>query len=741
MRANAPDNPFPLEAVATWGRPLVASARLRYMELPKAEVDSYLTAYPMESQRYGGAIGVRGGHGSGKTHLAIWLGQKAREAKSLEPEVLYAKADSSSLFDLYLLVLGGLTRARIQRVIHQALRNVAVQWAQRAAATEELADRIVSPSDLPKLYEEQNLSPEHLLSELHDRLKESNLPDIVPRTLLAVDDLARGELAYRWLLGETVDPKADQELSRPLRTLSDSEGSPSSDGAAANALEALAALYSVAEIPLLLIIDQLEVLLTADEERLSTLHSVLKKLVEQAGSQKALVVLIGADRAWAALPRDVTPRFRTREPLGAGALTVEETKLLLDSRSGGHPAFTEKAASWIGELSGGNPREILRIAHEVFEDTDGNLDTADYNTVLSGALATGTVSDRVELMLSIADPILDELGEVAKNVELGSETVLRLLLVERVPKVALVVARATDRIGEVDSAQRVAAVRQELEQEWPGAALLTISVGYSSHEVEDLLVDASHVMRFDEENFASALHAQLLKFSTRRDVSVPSGAELHELIERLTTLGAQRQADENESTSQFTNGVASLAEKRRAAYEGATRWELLDRIDELEDLLSAGNVRGERELMRSILVANETSLRLSQVNSIGGAYMDMLGPEDSKDSRRLLLKQLRRALRSRSVFNTILNRPVYTWVLSLFGSFVISAAYFAYQLIVYVNRYDSTSEFFRYNFPDAASIFGFIAVLVSIVLLQIHMMQWFRLRKIEMLEKRENGGA
>ncbi len=151
------------------------------MDQPRDELDAYLSHYPHPAKRYGGAIGVRGGHGSGKTHLAMWLGQRAEHITTINTQVLYAKADAPSLFAVYRQLVEQLPRFRIQEVIHQALLRVAEASTKRAVETEEPAQRIKSPGDLPVLYAENNLDPEQLFAELIERLRETHPPPLTAR--------------------------------------------------------------------------------------------------------------------------------------------------------------------------------------------------------------------------------------------------------------------------------------------------------------------------------------------------------------------------------------------------------------------------------------------------------------------------------------------------------------------------------------------------------------------------------
>src|SRR5712671_6513169 len=142
MTAEIPSNPFHLEAVATYGQILTTCRDLGYMQDPLEQLNSYLAHYFPSTARYGGAIGLHGGHGSGKTHLLNWLAQEARERQRIRPVVVYAKADHSSFFDLYLHFMELLPRETIQELINDGLKKTATAEVHKAAATEPLAERI-----------------------------------------------------------------------------------------------------------------------------------------------------------------------------------------------------------------------------------------------------------------------------------------------------------------------------------------------------------------------------------------------------------------------------------------------------------------------------------------------------------------------------------------------------------------------------------------------------------------------
>ena len=90
-------NPFPSMPVCSYGDerfPTLLSASIRSAE---QALDRYLTDY--DDHPFGGTIGVRGGHGSGKTHLLSYLSAKMRERRS-DSTCLYARNEGDR-YELY----------------------------------------------------------------------------------------------------------------------------------------------------------------------------------------------------------------------------------------------------------------------------------------------------------------------------------------------------------------------------------------------------------------------------------------------------------------------------------------------------------------------------------------------------------------------------------------------------------------------------------------------------------------
>jgi predicted CopG family antitoxin len=313
MNPTLPLNPFHPEAVATYGQIVKTCEDLGYMGPALEEVHQYLIEYPSATERrYGAAIGLKGGHGSGKTHLLMWLAEKAKGLSSIQPIVLYAKADRASFADLYSQLMSDLSREKMQELLGEALTNLATEQVGKAKATEAQEERITTYKDLEGGMQTK-IDLEQLVIQLQsklDRNPENPIPDIIPRTLTLINNPRFGEKAYQWLLGKEVTDLAELNLNHYLFQLhqqgTDGSTSDSSvpDHTAIVALETVAALLLIAQRPLIVLVDQLEVLLRADPQRQQTLFSVIKKMVEQLNNQKVLTFIAGNNESWEILPPD-----------------------------------------------------------------------------------------------------------------------------------------------------------------------------------------------------------------------------------------------------------------------------------------------------------------------------------------------------------------------------------------------------------------------------------------------------
>jgi hypothetical protein len=658
-------NPFSPEAVVTYGQVMKSCEDFDYMRRASDELKQYLISYFDPEKQYGGAIGLKGIPGSGKTHLLNWLSQQAKSAEKSQPIVIYAKADGASFVDLYIqffVVNPELSRENLQQLLKEAVKVLALEHVRRAKATESIGIRIEdSPQDLSQLEQEGNINRGQLLIELQKRLKHPDrvIPDVIPEMLTLMDDSSLSKNAYQWLKVKDAtgaDLKALGLSNYLLQLNLEQQGISAPEVAAVNALETIAALFRAAERPLIVLIDQLEVLLS-DENRHQMLFSVLKKLIEQLNNQKALMFIAGdSQKSWGILLPDVKPRLRLREPLGVGHLKRDETQALLEAYTSDLPyQFSSDNISSIYALSGGSPREVIRTAYYAYEKVEGNLGNVDDSVLKESVQKSGTIAQRSQLALEMADSVLAQYDQkISINLDLGENVLLdRLLIADDRPRVALMILKATDKLSEIDYAKKLTIVRNYLEKKLASAPLIAVTVGYSSNEVNDLIKEAAITLSFDEKSFVNQLQTKITELLAQapRQTSETATADAP-VLELLERISRRLVAFEEKRTDEVTQIAERLAQKvsLNAApiikeRELRTRWELVEVLSELNELCSenlptlsseikedpeqairASRIKLDKEqaIMKSILVANESYLNIKQIDFFGGLYIDIL---------------------------------------------------------------------------------------------------------------------
>lgn len=666
-------NPFDLQAVATYGQVARSVDHLEYVRAVLYEAENYLKSFPDVTKRFGGGIGLVGGHGSGKTHLLTRIGQHVSSFGTITASVLYAKADTTSMFEVLREFLSRLSREGLRAIIADAHLVAAREYVVRAKITESVALRLQKPGDLNRLYAEGNLERDTIQRIVEEKFASQligpgvngqiEIPQTIVDMMLRVDDAALGDRAFSWLQGENVDNLAALGVAAPLRSPGVTpEAEAINDVAAINTIECLCALHQIAGRPLILLIDQLETLLGEDITRRSAVVSILKKFFEQARRQNSLVFVAGTDQAWE-VRRDVFPRMRNRRPYRVGVLSRDEARIFLDAYTEGLQGFAADAVEVIRNLSGGNLREMIRIGYHAFERTNGELTRADERLLIECATTSGTVEDRRTLALEIADRVLSEFGDFEQDLEpVPGVYINRLALRDGRRTVAILMISPTDQLSEIDSARRIETAVAYLNAQYPDVQPLVISVGYSSTEVRSLLEEALPVVTFAEVGFAGILRSQLIPlFSDSHSLTADSGdirEILHAISSRLDRIEVAREAVVSSIGDRIEQESKVLSDAAVGARTARTRWELVEQLDALLEALMRGDLPREQQIMRSILIANEANLRLDHLEVLGSYYLELLDRYiferertlESEKERRAILLELRRYLtRSRAL--------------------------------------------------------------------------------------------
>ncbi|WP_332877117.1 hypothetical protein [Massilia sp. S19_KUP03_FR1] len=763
-------NPFPSEAVASYGVTRSTCTSLPYMRELQGELIQYLKDYQAEPERAGMAIGVRGVYGSGKTHVLSWLAALMSETRTIRGTVAYGICNTNRFADLCYQLTQSFGRGLVIELIQLALLNLARTKVQSLKVTEELIYRLGTIDGLQALQEEGNIDLEQLRQQLLMKLQTNAKYSDIPRVLLDVTDPLFGDDAHRWLMGDDVVNLARLGVSAGLHGAGDdgnAERSSEGDTRAIAALESIAALHRIAGVPLVVLVDQLQVLL-GQPYYLSydNANALLNQFVEQLKRQSTMVVVAGTHEAWQSLKPDVPARFKQREQIVVGVLPLAETQLLLDAYTAELPLwqrFGTDAIAVLHELSGGLPREILRIAHHAFETARGELARLDGSEILESARTAGTIADRARKALAIADALFPEYGTLSREVLVAGQLVDRLLLSKGgVVIAALVLVKATDSLDEIDSARRVLEIQQYRHVHWSQAKLLIVSVGYASDDAFPLLGLSTPAIRFAEKTFESELRARLLAihggdtawpvmaedqraapqpapalfpFSLPAGETVPSpdvDERISGITARLQELEQMRDAEHQRIQERFSTQADALSAPTIRDRQMSTRREVLDALDALLDALLRHDTDAERHLIRTILIANETSLHNAGVEDIGDLYIELLmvdrqRPDNQSTSseRGYLVSHMRRSLRNKSTSPSLVSdqRLVFLALGALAVAFLVSGYFSSTWVAARFSGSRAESTLLLLPYPvDFISTIPFVILSIAVALAYAHVM-------------------
>ena len=623
------DNPFPPNAVTTFGVQIDRTAQFEYMAKAREYLVEYLKNYPNS----GGGLALSGGHGSGKTFLVSWLSNEARGLRTRPSQTVYGKADGSDVTGLYRQFLGNIKRATLVNVIRAAVNNLGSNKVGIAQATKKTSHEIKMAGTLQPAFDEKVLDPNEVYLLLQKELEEVGVRSTVSqRVAYAIGVLEHpdfGEAAFNWLAGETQQLPKDMPIQGPLWPPDSIDAA----DIAVSALECVAALFRIAEIPLIFILDQMENFVPTGSGA-ATQASLLKKLIEQLSGQGALILMAGTPAAWGRLPRDVGPRLLNRAPLIIGGLNVEETALLLKSYYPKEPGFTTEAIVAIRDLSGGgNAREILRIANRAFAITDAAVSNATGDLLVQAAQESGSLADRATLALQMIDIAVERL-----KFSVSSATISDGLKIDRMvtspqgARLAIVLLTSPDARAEAEDARKLTVLRKQLASQPNAPDLLVITVGYSSARVRNLVGEISRVLEFDETKFQDLAEQELQRLSAvvsrEEGKDIPSLSPLLDhltrLDERLARIEENRAEAEREIGERLSHGTGELSESARLETEVKTRFELREGLDKLHEFLAAGEFGRERNVLKLLLVANEANVKDATFDYLGSVYLDAL---------------------------------------------------------------------------------------------------------------------
>ncbi|MEY9887510.1 Cdc6-like AAA superfamily ATPase [Catenulispora sp. MAP5-51] len=367
-------NPFPASAVAR-----LSGYGPDQITIPTAAVRqalSYVEEYLRSSSQRevsdqtttvsGNIIAIVGEYGTGKTHVATQIIRCVESAEHGAVHAMYLDAPADTFLALYRQrFVASLSRQDVRQRVSDYYSDVVASSLADSELTSGVARRLESRELAPRdVVRDLGLMESEFLQELQRNLRSVTEKEDFG-TALALFLRPEFEAAvWEWLIG---NPPDDALRERGVTRTIDS------DVDALEAIGVFAFLYGRQNHRFVLVIDELEKVLSSSQARHPGESSILafKKLLEVFGNAQALLVLSGLPDFLEALPEDAAQRIGCIvRPSPLDPSDVAEYIEMIQERASGTRSlspFTTGVVSYLTELAGGNARKVIRLCYHAVQ--------------------------------------------------------------------------------------------------------------------------------------------------------------------------------------------------------------------------------------------------------------------------------------------------------------------------------------------------------------------------------------
>ncbi|GIJ33027.1 BREX system ATP-binding domain-containing protein [Micromonospora sediminimaris] len=441
-------NPFPSSAVAQIadGASTVFTIETPAIRRALRAMDTYLAGRADDPRVPSGqVVAVVGDYGTGKTHLAAHLIRYATEQRSGGVQSMHLNAPPDTFISLYRAFADRLAQRR--ELVHDRVRRyyaeIVADELRASEATLPLAEKLAAGHiDPVRAVDRLSLFESEFLLQLRERLRQvtGNVEFSQALTLLLRGGFE--DAVWEWFSGR---PPADVLRERGITgTITSSETT------ALQAMGVFALLIGHGSHPFVVVIDELDQLLTAAGRHEDEALDAFKEMLRVFAASNTFLLLAGLPDLLSNMRRDV--RDRIDEQIVMSPLTAVEVQAYVRNRQRGRLApFTEQTLAYVAELANGVPRGIISLCHRLWRrardqrstvthpmvrqearelyDSDGTVNVRDeirqvlvasgYDNYVPGYFVGGTEDTRVDYWVPVgsqgagcgvllAEPMLDE---------------------------------------------------------------------------------------------------------------------------------------------------------------------------------------------------------------------------------------------------------------------------------------------------------------------------------------------
>lgn len=351
-------NPFPATAVASGAETVTVEtpALLEARHL----LDGYLTA-PATSGS-GNVIAIVGDYGTGKTHLAADLLRHIGRTAGDTTHTISIEASTGTFVLHYQRFVAQLDQMDVTRRVREYYADIVAEDLEVSELTAKLAPRLRRGElDPDWVVDQLNLIDSDLLQRVRHKLADVTNKEEFSTALTLLLQTGFDRAVWEWFRGDVPDQILfDRSIKDPIVT----------DADALEAMGVFALLYGHRGHRFVLVIDELDKLLSTSPDTAAATVDAFKKLLQVFASANALLILVGLPDYIDAVGATVVERIGRIVRVSALTTDHAEEYIRRSQQAAGGTAtlapFTRDTVKYLVEITDGVARRVVRLCHHLY---------------------------------------------------------------------------------------------------------------------------------------------------------------------------------------------------------------------------------------------------------------------------------------------------------------------------------------------------------------------------------------
>jgi Cdc6-like AAA superfamily ATPase len=356
-------NPFPATAVAS-------GAEAVTVETPAVRearhlLAGYLAAPPKAGS--GNVLAIVGDYGTGKTHLVAELLRFMDQTSGDTVHTIDIEASTGTFVQLYHRFVTQLDQMGVMRRVREYYADIVAEDVGRSELTADLAPSLRSGElDPVWVVDQLNLMGSDLLQRVQRKLEDVTRKEEFSTALTLLLRTGFDHAVWEWFRGGVPDQiLVDRGIKDPIAT----------DADALEAMGVFALLYGHRGHRFVLIIDELDKLLSTSRDTAAVTLDAFKKMLQVFAAANALLILVGLPDYIDAV--DATVVERIGRIVRVSALTTDHAEEYIwrsQQEANGNATlapFTRDTVKYLVEITDGVARKIIRLCHHLYQRAVG----------------------------------------------------------------------------------------------------------------------------------------------------------------------------------------------------------------------------------------------------------------------------------------------------------------------------------------------------------------------------------